>query len=284
MREPNHGRETIRRFLLGDLNDEAREQVEKRIFTDGEYRQEVLIVEDELLEEYALGELSEPERELFQVHYLSTPRQMQKLRVSRALNKYAASHVVPLPAVEPGFISRLIDLTRTRNRLPKLVFVTLLGVLVFAGFWFARQTWRARSYQARLNHELAQLNSAQSLAAAPDSSVVALTFPRVQLRDPNSRVNVAKITDNVTVVRLQIPLLATPHESFQASLRTSGGSQVLTMSNLKPLRQDHSNMLVLQLPARILTNNDYQLTVRAANLNGQIEDVGDYSFRVETAK
>jgi len=284
MREPNHGRETIRRFLLGDLNDEGREQVEKRIFTDGEYRQEVLIVEDELLEDYALGELSERERELFRLHYLSTPRQMQKLRVSRALNKYAANHVVPLPDVKLGFVSRLIDLTRSRNRFPQLVFVTLLGVVVLAGLWFAWQTWRARSEQAQLNQELARLNSPQSLAATPDSSVVAVTFARVQLRDPNSRVNIARITSNVTVVRLQVPLPATQQESYQASLRTSGGSQVLTKSNLKPLRQDASTMLVLQLPARILTNNDYLLTVRGVHANGQVEDVGDYSFRVETVK
>lgn len=284
MREPNHGRETIRRFLLGDLNDEGREQVEKRIFTDGEYRQEVLIVEDELLEDYALGELSERERELFQLHYLSTPRQTQKLRVSRALNKYAANHAIPLPDVERGFVSRLSDLTRSGNRFPQLVFATLLGVVVLAGLWFGWQTWRARSEQARLNQELAQLNSARSLAATPDSSVVAVTFARVQLRDPKSKVNIARITSNVAVVRLQVPLPATQQESYQASLRTSGGSQILTMSNLKPLRQDASPMLVLQLPARILTNNDYLLTVRGVHANGQVEDVGDYSFRVETAK
>ena len=55
----------IRRYLLGDLEERRRERLEKRILTDPKFRKRVLLVEDELFDDYVMGALSGNERRKF---------------------------------------------------------------------------------------------------------------------------------------------------------------------------------------------------------------------------
>src|ERR1700682_2490180 len=82
--------ETIRLYLLGQAPLEDSSKVEERLLTDGEFYQELLIVEEELIDRYLSGELSESERESFEPHFLLPPERQQKLRFARSLKKYVS--------------------------------------------------------------------------------------------------------------------------------------------------------------------------------------------------
>jgi hypothetical protein len=105
------GRE-IRDYLLGVLPEERREKIEQRFFSDDDFHLEVEIVEEELFDDYLQNRLPEPERRLFETHFLASPLRHQRLQFARAFHDKIRSKtetqvtpVVPLPA--RSFTARL---------------------------------------------------------------------------------------------------------------------------------------------------------------------------------
>ena len=77
-------------------------------------------------------------------------------------------------------------------------------------------------------------------------------------------------------IRLETP---DKYRSYGAALRTYAGKEIWRRDRIQP-GQVHPNELILRLPAKLLANEDYVLT-----LSGEIEAVGseeivDYAFRV----
>ena len=81
----------IRRYLLDDASDEERRRVEARLLEDDDYGERLLLIEDELIDDYARGALSARERELFARNFLLTPRRRQDLIVAQEIMKRAAA-------------------------------------------------------------------------------------------------------------------------------------------------------------------------------------------------
>ena len=100
-------REEVRLYLLGRLKPEhLSELLEERIMTEQDYYEELLVIEDEVIDQYLANELSRDEREAFEQYFLRTPERARKLSFARAFTKYvaAAPKVAPTPApVRPGF-------------------------------------------------------------------------------------------------------------------------------------------------------------------------------------
>src|SRR3712207_334898 len=87
----NHEEESeIRSYLLGELAQEEARRIEERIVRDDDFVEQVQLVEDEMVEDYARGSLGARERERFERHFLSTPRRRRKLTMVKGLMKYAA--------------------------------------------------------------------------------------------------------------------------------------------------------------------------------------------------
>lgn len=82
--------ERLRRYLLGQLVEEAREEIEKDLLAQDEVFEELLVVEDELIDEYLNGELAAVDRAAFENHFLSTPERHDQLRFGSAFQKLVA--------------------------------------------------------------------------------------------------------------------------------------------------------------------------------------------------
>jgi anti-sigma factor RsiW len=80
--------ERIRRYLLGQLTDGAGEEMERDLLANEEIFAELLIIEDELTDEYVNGRLPPHERANFERHFLATPERQEDLRFAQALNRY----------------------------------------------------------------------------------------------------------------------------------------------------------------------------------------------------
>lgn len=80
----------IRRFLLGEVTEQEREQVEMQLMTDRQYLDHILRREEGLIDEYVRGELGRNEREPFETHFLSAPERRDKLEFAESLNRYIA--------------------------------------------------------------------------------------------------------------------------------------------------------------------------------------------------
>ena len=80
----------IRRYLLGEVTDREREQVEQQLMTDRQYLDRILRVEESLMDEYVRGEIELDEREPFETHFLNPPERRDKLEFAESLNRYIA--------------------------------------------------------------------------------------------------------------------------------------------------------------------------------------------------
>jgi hypothetical protein len=82
----------LKRFLLGELPEGVRGEVEERLFSDPEYFRQFRAAEDELTDEYLYGDLDADERERFETYFLTTPERRESLRIARALKQYIAKN------------------------------------------------------------------------------------------------------------------------------------------------------------------------------------------------
>src|SRR6185503_17365256 len=87
----------MRRYLLGDLPEEAQIEVEERLLADPEYFSELLIAENDLTDDYVQGSLSDFDKERAARYLLAVPEGRQKLSFAKALNDYV-SEATPLSA------------------------------------------------------------------------------------------------------------------------------------------------------------------------------------------
>ena len=83
-------RDALRRYLLGASDALAREELERRLFSDDEiFWERLSIAEDELIDDYATGALDADDRALFDSHFLSTGERRARLEFARAIHAYA---------------------------------------------------------------------------------------------------------------------------------------------------------------------------------------------------
>jgi hypothetical protein len=82
----------IVRYLLRDsddveLCDDEFQQIEMQYLADPDFLEQIVAIEDELIQSYANGELSDEERLRFEQSYLNDPAKSKKIRFSRSLKE-----------------------------------------------------------------------------------------------------------------------------------------------------------------------------------------------------
>lgn len=111
----------LKNFLLGELSDGERGEVEERLFADPDYFRQFRAAEDDLMDEYLYGDLDAVERERFETYFLTTPERRESLRVAGALKKYISKNAVA-PAPELAGASARADRAHVPRREKKTFF------------------------------------------------------------------------------------------------------------------------------------------------------------------
>jgi hypothetical protein len=267
---------TIRRYLLGRLDDAGRERFEERFVQDAEFRETALILEEELIDDYLAGLLPADERARFDAHYLMGPRQRQELTMAQAIREYALESPEALPAVVyKAKVRKLLDSLTGRGWLPALVVAALLLVAVL-GSW----VWWASTLQVN-EPQLINAAAIARLNRPPYSAEPALSIPLTEFHNRASgQAQKFSVPGSIEIVQLQLALPASPYQSYQATLRVTDGGELFTVGDLGAQQTEAGRILNLRLPARILTPRDYILSVRGRTAAGSDESVADYYFRV----
>src|ERR1051325_4903356 len=80
-------RQTLIRYILGDVSEDEQERIEES-FADENSFNEYLVVEEDLVDAYIREELSSQEREKFEVNYLGpSPERRERVAIARAILK-----------------------------------------------------------------------------------------------------------------------------------------------------------------------------------------------------
>jgi hypothetical protein len=93
----------IRAYFLGDLPESEEERIQERLFTDQDFFESLLIVEGELVDDYALDLISDPERSKLERGFLASPHQYRKVELVKTLDRYIENNkAVPSDVRSPA--------------------------------------------------------------------------------------------------------------------------------------------------------------------------------------
>jgi len=311
--------QNIRRYLLGELSEQARVEIEDRAFEDQKVLQEILAVEQDLIDDYVSGDIPEEKLQGFETHFLASAERRKKVAFAKALaavvneSPATATNVATAPSWRTRLTAFFIrPVTAYSFAAASLVLFVVGSLLVLD--------------RIRLHSELAQLRSAQESQIAqlrqlekdlanerlrndelmanretptpqtvipetkpesppqpttPASPVVAALslFPGIS-RSGNS-VPKLSVAQDVSLVRLQIGI--DPQETYRryrVELRTEKGQQVLVQENLTARKGSKGRSIPLSVPASALKNGRYEVTLKGITESGTSEDVGFYYFEV----
>lgn len=96
----------LRRYLLGQLDDQTSEALEEQFLLEDEIFEELLAAEDDLIEDYLAEALTPEDRRALENHFLSTPERLDQLRFGSIFRQYL-SHQGPVISRE---VSSSVDL------------------------------------------------------------------------------------------------------------------------------------------------------------------------------
>jgi hypothetical protein len=105
MSEKADNEKLLIRYLLGNLPEEQKLQVEGMYLGDDQHYEKLLAIEDELFYDYAQGKLSPGDREQFETRFLSSERNRKRAMLASALMRKLAE-AVPVETTGSGLADR----------------------------------------------------------------------------------------------------------------------------------------------------------------------------------
>jgi tetratricopeptide (TPR) repeat protein len=169
---PQEDQERIRLYLLGELTGSDEEAVELRLLSDAEFAEELELVEEDLVDQYAWGDLAQPERARLERRFFDSPERRRKLRVALALRGHAAegearekkANVTPISGGHP----------RARFTLPPSYLKVAAVLLVAVGLGIT--VWWLRAGSSDVEQGMAALNEAFKSRRTIESRVTAVGY------------------------------------------------------------------------------------------------------------
>ena len=268
-------KQTIRYYLLGQATQEDSSRLEEQLLTDATLFQELLIVEDELIDQYLGDELPPAERQSFETHFLLAPERERKLCFGRALHKYMDSAASSEPLADYAAEDLSDENADPVKRFRKS------GLFSFLPF---------------SNPIVSYSLAAAMLLIVGSVSLVVLNNWRQQTPQQSGTVYVATLTPGLTrasgewkrlsfppdtgTVQLRLVLKPDEDQSYRAEVLTSERASVLVVDDLKPQTQGNEKFIILSIPTSMLKRDDYEVTVSGRHGDASYQETNRYQFRV----
>ncbi len=288
--------QTLRLFVLGDLREPSRLDVEERLVTDPDFFEALGMTEDDLTEEYVEGTLSAGDTERFERNYLTTRHRRQDLVFFRQLKAYAVARRGTGRLADRLRIHHLIRFHPLWSSVAAGVFILLVGgnlALLVGNYRLQGQFDHVRVEQGRegelrlqLQRQVAALTSqADTLQARLESQQGTGSLPTFgltagRLRGAGSSPAGLSISSNAQHVRLQLQLPGDDSSPYRAVLYDEGGDVIWSQSKLKAESISGRSAVVVLVPSAVLSAGEYQLKLSAAAARGDLEVAATYSFKV----
>ena len=302
----------IKRYLLGDLSEEEKLRVEERFFTNRDFYEQILAVENELKYDYGQGHLSGQERQLFESRFLKSPEGQRRAEMSGVLLKEIAE-ATPLVdrAASAGWFNRLATAFRFHNSTIQYALVTLALVLAATTAWFIYRTVHLRadlerSEATRANEEeqmerllTEERSRSEQLSqelerernkpgSSPDTAekppllgtIASITLTPGIERD-GGKVKKLRLAPEVEQLRIQLDVRAEgQYESFRASLQTADGEEIWSRARLKAKRTPSGRFIFLTIDPSVLAPGDYVIILKGTAADHSVEEAGDYYLTI----
>ena len=154
----------LRHYLLAMLSEEKQNEIEEHFFTDDEYFENMLAAEDELVEAYVSGELSQRERKRFEECLLPKSKWQQKIANIRALKHVVNKEKVSVSSEKMALFERFTDWWRDftasffeQKMVIGLSYAAILVIIILSSVWIGRQFQNFQKKIVNLETEQNQL-------------------------------------------------------------------------------------------------------------------------------
>lgn len=304
----------IVRYLLGGLPEAEQVRLEERAFAERAFLRDIEAAENDLIDDYVRGALTETERQQFERRFLSSAERQKKVEFARAL-----AHVVPAVAAQPAtthWWDAWLALFRGRHLAWQFSMATAAVLLVLGIAWvftvsrglrtqveqlqaqqqtqqqqeealrqqaaserarseeLTAQLERERAHSQELARQLARDQAQQNSLHPP--LLLSLFLPAV-VRGDDQRPTLT-LPPAAQTVRLQIGLeRGDDFKSYRVELALLPGPPVWKRAQLRP----QGRVLSLSLPAQLLRAGQYEVKLQGVTATQQTEDVRFYYFDVQ---
>lgn len=292
---------TLRRFLLGELEEGEREGLEARVFEDDDCFEHLLTAEEALIDAYLTGRLAEAERDRFERRYLATEAGRQRIATARAAasqSRRALRDAELRPSLRSGWR------VHWKAGLAAAAALALLAGGTWAWHYDRQLRQQLADMTARLalQHErerdlLRQLDAARGAEGSPgnrkprppasapaeDSSgpLVALFLHPGLVRDGQEAAHVQLPRNaSLLVVHLRVERGARAGR-YRALVRTVEGTEVWRQEIAVPGPLSPGQPLAVAIPVRLVEPDEYLVTLQAQADGGRFEDLATYFFRID---
>jgi hypothetical protein len=301
------------RFLLGGGTEAERERLEAEFFADDDAFQQMIAAEDDLIDAYARGELTDSERRQFEQRFMNSSAGRERVCFARAFvaaapQTMAASAVVPVTTPAPGFFASIFgNTTGLRVALATLAIAVLVGFpwLLVERSRLNRELVELREQHLRLSQQAEALQRAAAAEKLKDTETLAVagnqdTKPNANTDSGATYVaevrnvvfdvnpgatrggagNTLRVSKNAKSIRLRLGLEAeSSREEYRAVIETAEGRAVKSFE-FKVASGSHDRVSLPVLSARELRAGDYVVTLSGKQPDNTFERVASYSFRV----
>ena len=274
MSDPTKEQLKIRKYLLGQLTEAECETVEELFLTDPNFREETLIVEEDLLDEYITKRMSVEDSAQFQSYYLATRQKQERLMVAMALDRYYAPET---RQSQNGQVSPPIPFFRRVRFQRRAALAAAITLLAFASFglWLWSKS-KSGDLFAEYEAELKALNDQGNRSPADYAVSVPPNVAR-QVPAPDSTNVSPPATAKVVEILLILPEV--DYNKYEAELSVEGSERRHTFTDLFPSTTTSGKVLSIKIPSRMLGQKMYYVEVDGIKPEGKRENVGDYTFR-----
>jgi anti-sigma-K factor RskA len=309
-----YNEEKLRDFLLGVVSETERAAIEEQFLADEDFSAQVLVVEDELIESYLRLELSAPDRQRFEVAFLTQPRRRERVLTMKSVLAAAnaeASSGAPLRASLPSVWTRVSALFHFQSAWARYAFAAaLVAVMAFGAMLLFKQFRRKQDEQIvqqtpgpirpeagastspavspDISHPaptpgitaVPRVSPSPTTQAPPDGPTLATIILRPTLvRDP-SGAHKLNVTSSVKQVQAQLTLERNDYHSYAVRITTVEGRMVWQSGSNRARATNAGSALVITIPAKSLPADDYIVEVSGINSGRPPESIASYFFSI----
>jgi anti-sigma factor RsiW len=231
---------TLRRYVLGELEEGLRLELEELLLTDADAFEALGVIEDEMIEEYLEGTGTAEDRRAFEQSFLDSRARQQRLDFARALRARASRKAPRMSSVRP------------------LAWIGLAALLVMS----VGTTVLMRTSAPQTSPPVAMYDLAGGLIRAGGS------LPRVV------------VPAGAVVVELRVELPSNDYSAYRAAVLDEDGKEVWSASKLGAKEQGGTVAIVLPVASTLLPPGDYRAKLSGVPASGDPEALGSYPFRV----
>ena len=258
----------FKNYLLGTISELERAAIDRSVLTNEDEFEQVLLAEDDLIQAYVQNELSAIERVQFKQFFLADPERQQKLRLARALHRYANDPTKSSPVQEKAAAASATAIpwwSIFRRPLWQLAMAGVLLLVVVIGY--------------------KSLVKSPAMTIQPTGTEVAfIELTPGKTRSVGKKPDPINLSPNIGTVQFKLQLndLTYPiHSEYEATLlpdENSDEGQKLT-GRFKPHKEKELTFVLITIPVSMLQKGENRIKLEGVTATGT-ESVATYSFTV----